>query len=81
MRRRRWRRRRAATRETQHIDDARSAAQALHARLMTGEAIETAVTVEESFNLLGAMMMRTGWTNDANVLSQSCLVVRPKQVV
>ena len=63
--------------KTAHIDDARLAAEALHARLITNEIIEPDVTVETSFNILGAMMMRTGWSNDVSVLSQPCLVIKP----
>ena len=63
--------------KTAHIDDARLAAEALHARLITNEIIEPDVTVERSFNILGAMMMRTGWSKDVSVLSQPCLVIKP----
>ena len=35
--------------------------------------------VEKAFNVLGAMMMRTGWTNDASVLAQPCLVIKPRR--
>ena len=33
--------------------------------------------VDECFSILGAMMLRTGWTADVSILSKSCLVVRP----
>ena len=63
--------------KTRHVDDACAAAQALYAKFTNGEAIESSVTVERSFNLLGAMMLRTGWTNDVSVLAEPCLVIRP----
>ena len=66
-----------ASRATRHIDDAEVAAQLLHARLSRNQIIESDVNVEKAFNLLGAMMMRTGWTNDTSVLAQPCLVVKP----
>ncbi len=49
----------------------------LHARFKTGEPIEPNVTVDKSFNILGAMMMCTGWAKDIEVLKQACLVVKP----
>ena len=60
-----------------HVDDAGAAADALHAKLAHGESVESAVTVKRSFSLLGAMMVRTGWTNDVSVLAQPCLVINP----
>ena len=39
--------------------------------------LESAVTVDQSFNILGAMMMRAGWSCDMSVLEQPCLVVKP----
>ena len=39
--------------------------------------LESAVTVDQSFSILGAMMMRTGWACDMSVLKQACLVVKP----
>ena len=70
-------RRGARNTNTRHVDDALAAAQALQGKFANGEAIASSVSVERSFNLLGAMMMRTGWTHDLSVLSQPCLVIRP----
>ena len=71
----------SGSRKSSHIEDARSAANALHAELSSGEIINSAIEIdiddEECFSVLGAMMVRTGWTSDSTVLSQSCLVVRP----
>ena len=63
-------------RERGHIDDAKSAAQALWNMIETREPLKPAVTVSRSFNILGAMMMRTGWETDLDVLGQACLVVK-----
>ncbi len=65
-----------------HIDAAKSAAQELNKRLKTGNPIKSDVAVgdvdeDESFNILGAMMMRTGWAKGTDVLEQPCLVVKP----
>lgn len=39
--------------------------------------LESAICEPECLNLLGAMMLRTRWTNDLSVLDAECLVVRP----
>ena len=65
-------------RERGHVDDAKSAAQALWNMIETKEPLGPAVTVGRCFNILGAMMLRTGWSCDVSVLSQLCLVVRPR---
>ena len=62
-----------------HVGDAERAAQALHAKLGTGKPVESSVTAEERFNILGAMMLRTGWSEEPSVLSEACLVVRPDE--
>ena len=63
--------------DARHIEDAQLAAKELYTKLQNKEEIESSVTVDECFSILGAMLLRTGWTTDASVLSQSCLVVRP----
>ena len=70
----------AGKRDGRHIDDARLAAEELHNMLKAEEPkkpLESAVTVDQSFSILGAMMMRTGWACDMSVLKQACLVVKP----
>ena len=42
------------------------------------KSLESYLTVDKSFNILAAMMMRTGWTDDVSVLKQECLVVKPE---
>ena len=60
-----------------HIADAKSAAKTLYSDLKENRKIESAVTAGDSFSILGAMMLRTGWSSDISILSESCLVVRP----
>ncbi len=63
-----------------HIDAAESAVQELNKRLKTGNPIKSDVAVgegDEISNILGAMMMRTGWAKGTDVLKQSCLVIKP----
>ncbi len=62
-----------------HVEDAGRAAEHFYARLTSGEPVESSVTAVERFNILGAMMLRTRWTEDTSVLSQACLVVRPDE--
>jgi hypothetical protein len=38
--------------------------------------LKSAVEEPSTFNLLGAMLLRTGWTDDPKVLLEPCLVVR-----
>ena len=63
--------------DTRHVEDAQLAAEELYTKLGSKEEIKSSVTVDECFSILGAMMLRTGWSTDASVLSESCLVVRP----
>ncbi len=61
----------------QHFEDARLAAKELYTKLRGNKKIESSVTVDKCFSILGAMMLRTGLSKDISVLSQPCLVVRP----
>ena len=61
----------------EHEEDAKSAARDLYAKILKKDPIVSAVTVDKSFNILGAMMMRTGWASSSRVLCDSCLVVKP----
>jgi hypothetical protein len=38
--------------------------------------LATSVTVEHSYSLLGAALLRTEWTSDIAVLSSQCLVIK-----
>ena len=66
--------------EGSHVGDAERAARALYAKLAMGKAVESSVTADERFNILGAMMLRTGWSEDLSVLSEACLVVRGRGI-
>ena len=61
----------------EHEEVAKSAARDLYAKILKKDPIVSAVTVDKSFNILGAMMMRTGGASSSRLLSNSCLVVKP----
>ena len=63
--------------DSQHFEDAKLAAKELYKMIESREEIKSSVTVHECFSILGAMMLRTGWSEDISVLSRPCLVVRP----
>lgn len=65
--------------DTRHIEDAKLAATRLYRDVSEGVLPTSAVTEPDCLNLLGAMMLRTGWTNDLGVLKEECLVERPVQ--
>lgn len=60
-----------------HAHDALIAVEAFRALLEGGQAYRSAIAETEVFNLLGASLLRTGWTTDLEVLSAPCLVVKP----
>ncbi len=61
---------------TRHVEDARLAVQEFQRRIRNPAEFESDVTAADSFNLLGAMMLRTGWSADPGLLREPCLVVR-----
>ena len=65
-----------AGRDDPHVADARLAARTLLSALRSGRVL-TSVRAEPCFNLLGAALLRTGWTSDLGVLAAPLLVVRP----
>lgn len=65
------------TTNTRHVEDALLAASYLHSAIMHGQPISSAIHEPNCLSLLGAMLLRTGWTNDPHILSEECLVVRP----
>ena len=67
----------AKTKDGTHEKDAEAAARALCDKLKDYRCVESMVTVGRSFNILGAMMLRTGWASSCRVLCASCLVVKP----
>jgi hypothetical protein len=44
-------------------------------------AFKSAISDPHTLNLLGAMILRVGWTNELTMLSEPCLVVRHKGIV
>jgi len=63
--------------DARHIEDAALAAEYLLQLFERRSHLQSAVCEPECLNLLGAMMLRTGWTSDLGVLDAECLVVRP----
>lgn len=60
-----------------HTDDAFIAAREIQALLGGDRAYRSAIDEPEVFSLLGASLLRTGWSMDLAVLSAPCLVVKP----
>lgn len=63
--------------DTRHVEDARLAASHLLQCASAGVAVTSAVHEPTCFSVLGAMMLRTGWSANPNVVGEECLVVRP----
>jgi hypothetical protein len=66
-----------AAKGSDHADDARIAAEAAKGLLCGSEAFCSAIDEVEVFSLLGASLLRTGWSTDLGLLSTPCLVVKP----
>lgn len=60
-----------------HAHDALIAAEAAAKLLRYDQAYRSAIDETEVFSLLGASLLRTGWSTDLALLSTPCLVVRP----
>ena len=58
-----------------HEDDALIAARAFQ-KAQHNLPSQQMITPESSFNLLGAMLLRTGWSTDLNLLKQEMLVIK-----
>jgi hypothetical protein len=67
----------AAAKGDDHADDAFIAAREIQALLAGDRPYRSAIDEPEVFSLLGASLLRTGWSTDLAVLSAPCLVVRP----
>lgn len=63
--------------DNRHIEDARLAAHAFRRGMCEPAAFESSISEPACLNLLGAVLLRTGWTVDLNVLAHPCLVVKP----
>jgi hypothetical protein len=60
-----------------HVGDAAAAVGAFS--LLTDKHLDDAICRErEVYSLVGAALLRTGWTQNVSALSRSCLVVRPR---
>jgi hypothetical protein len=58
-----------------HIADAVLAVDELLRRTETGQ-LNTDVTAENPFSLIGAAMIRAGWTANTNLLHKMCVVIK-----
>lgn len=67
----------AAAKGDDHIDDAFIAACEIQTLLAGDQPYRSAIDADETFSLLGASLLRTGWSTDLAVLSAPCLVVKP----
>lgn len=61
--------------DTRHVEDAKLAIAAFRAGIRDPATFDSAITEPVCLNLLGAAMLRTGWTTDPAVLAEPCLVV------
>jgi hypothetical protein len=59
-----------------HVEDAELAVKKFRVGMKDPSALKSDVEEPETFNLLGAMMLRTGWSSDPRILTKPCLVVR-----
>jgi hypothetical protein len=59
-----------------HIEDAELAVAGFRRGIADPTAFESSVTVPVCFNLLGAALLRTGWSTDLRLLAAPCLVIR-----
>jgi hypothetical protein len=63
---------------TRHIEDTRLAISDFRRGMVSPETFESSVTSDECMNLLGAALLRTGWSLDVALLSTPCLVIRSR---
>jgi hypothetical protein len=61
---------------TRHVEDAYLALQTYQERQNRSALLTSSVIEPNCLSLMGAALLRTGWTKDINVLSEQCLVVR-----
>jgi hypothetical protein len=62
--------------DTRHVEDAHLAIAAFQNGMRDPPAFVSAVVEPQCLSLLGAAMLRTGWTADPAVIAEPCLVVR-----
>ncbi|WP_141563092.1 hypothetical protein [Teichococcus rhizosphaerae] len=66
----------AKTHDTRHVEDAQLAIQGYQERMANPAEAVSSVHEPSCLNLVGAALLRTGWTTDVAVLADQCLVVR-----
>lgn len=64
------------TGDNRHVEDARLAIGEFRRRMADPVRCQSSVTAGEPFNLLAAALLRTGWSSDASLLREPCLVLR-----
>jgi len=64
------------TAAARHVEDAYLAIAEFQRGMTDPVSFESAVVEASSLNLLGASMLRTGWSNDPAIVGEQCLVVR-----
>lgn len=62
--------------DERHVEDAKLALTAFLAGMNDPSAFESSVIEPDCLSLLGAALIKAGWTNDLEVLTTPCLVVR-----
>lgn len=62
--------------ETRHVEDACLAIADFRRGIADPNSFQSSVTASECLSLLGAALLRTGWSTDVALLSMPCLVVR-----
>jgi hypothetical protein len=64
--------------KSSHVDCARLALKKFPKEWEKRASLESAIEEPSTLNLLGAILLRIGWTDDLTMLSEPCLVVRHK---
>jgi hypothetical protein len=64
------------THDTRHVEDAKLALAAFLSGMESPLAFRSSVEEPDCLNLLGAALLKAGWTSDVALLSAPCLVVR-----
>jgi len=64
------------THDTRHVEDAKLALGAFLLGMESPQTFQSSVEEPDCLNLLGAALLKTGWTTDLAFLAAPCLVVR-----
>ena len=65
-----------SAKRTDHCSDAEAAVMAFEGALATGHWTSGVSCPEETYSLIGAALLRSGWSDDPRVLSEPCLVIK-----